>query len=757
DPPFTTDLLLYRTPAGDSATAVFHLAPSAQASAVTLRDGVDHIRITDYPGRIDRGSLIGAEGGRVSNEMVSIDIPTGATLDPIHAALVPITDFSAFGSIAGFHIAGGFTLSLTRTDSSVSTLLKPARATLTVPATTQQVIVAEVLRDTPFGVVLRLAATTQRSTSIASSSVAVFTTRAIDPAVLPLDGIVRDSSYLILTADNPIAFAFGQVRLGSGGATLSNTLVTTAGLGIADLTRIGGVFVVPVLAKPAAPFSLRARSLATGDGAPSVSATAPDADAIVPFGDLILAPQPPHLLSITPANGAILDPGAAFLLQATFDMPIDAASVADAVVVNNLSGTADAVGSIVTFHPSEALQPAAQYSVTVLPQLRGSNGTPFGRAVVTQFSTRNLPAANTSIRPELIRITIPDATGASVIGGRAGALPAGSQAVAVRRARAFNTQYQGTAASDGSFSFAAGGGTDSISVSDAVDLQVIDGISHAMIAVIPLTPFTTKDGNGFLTPPNSDVRFVTSQGVAVNVPAGAFETPTLITVSASTAAAFADMPSFANQLAYTASVNVQFDGTAKKRIDIDLPIPPNTDTSKPLFLGYLGQSIRGPRVMIVDTLRLESGRLTTMLPSGVSSSSLKPASTSNIRPSSVFSDNASGKAALLGAITGGTYGAVSFAKAVSWAVFDGLSAHIDLFWDSMPSLYASSLYLAEGRGRVLVPVAADTRFQVVGVDIRRLPAIRSPQWLCHRRSTINSVRIPSSHRLHALKSSTCLV
>src|SRR5437667_12380133 len=34
----------------------------------------------------------------------------------------------------------------------------------------------------------------------------------------------------------------------------------------------------------------------------------------------------------------------------------------------------------------------------------------------------------------------------------------------------------------------------------------------------------------------------------------------------------------------------------------------------------------------------------------------------------------------------------------------------------MPSLYASSLYLAEGRGRVLVPVAADTRFQVVGVD-----------------------------------------
>ena len=63
DPPFTTDLLLYRTFNGDSATAVFHLAPSAQATAAMLRDGVDHIRIVDYPGRVDRGALVGAEGG----------------------------------------------------------------------------------------------------------------------------------------------------------------------------------------------------------------------------------------------------------------------------------------------------------------------------------------------------------------------------------------------------------------------------------------------------------------------------------------------------------------------------------------------------------------------------------------------------------------------------------------------------------------------------------------------------------------------
>src|SRR5207245_1388310 len=118
DPPFTTDLLLYRTPGGDSAIATFHLAPSAQASAVTLRDGVDHIRSFDYPGRVDRGALIGAEGGRVSSDVVSLDLPAGAVADAIHASIVPVTDFAAFGTIAGFHIVGGFTLSLSLADGS---------------------------------------------------------------------------------------------------------------------------------------------------------------------------------------------------------------------------------------------------------------------------------------------------------------------------------------------------------------------------------------------------------------------------------------------------------------------------------------------------------------------------------------------------------------------------------------------------------------------------------------------------------------
>jgi hypothetical protein len=188
--------------------------------------------------------------------MVSIDIPKGATTDPVHGAITTIDDFSAFGAIAGFHIAGGFTFTLTRGDGSTTpvTLLEPANATLTIPSTTPQVILCEVLNDTPFGTIVRLAALTDRSTDT------IFTTKAIDRAALPLDGIVRGGTYLVLTADSPIAFAFGQVRLNSGGTTLASALVVPE-LGVADISRIGGVFVVPVPARPAAPFSLRARSV----------------------------------------------------------------------------------------------------------------------------------------------------------------------------------------------------------------------------------------------------------------------------------------------------------------------------------------------------------------------------------------------------------------------------------------------------------------------------------------------------------------
>ncbi|MGA7614328.1 MAG: Ig-like domain-containing protein, partial [Thermoanaerobaculia bacterium] len=87
DQPFSADLVLYRTLSGAPATAAFHLQPSAKAATVPLQIGYDHIRVFPYPGRLDRGTLIGPEGGRVpSDGGVELEIPPGAATEPLHAS-----------------------------------------------------------------------------------------------------------------------------------------------------------------------------------------------------------------------------------------------------------------------------------------------------------------------------------------------------------------------------------------------------------------------------------------------------------------------------------------------------------------------------------------------------------------------------------------------------------------------------------------------------------------------------------------------
>src|SRR5207247_6751861 len=104
DVPYSADLILYRTLAGDVAIADFKLTPSAEAVKVPLQIGFDHIQIVPYPGRLDRGTLIGAAGGRVpADATVQVDIPAGATSIPLHAGAhsMSAAELAAFGTIDG--------------------------------------------------------------------------------------------------------------------------------------------------------------------------------------------------------------------------------------------------------------------------------------------------------------------------------------------------------------------------------------------------------------------------------------------------------------------------------------------------------------------------------------------------------------------------------------------------------------------------------------------------------------------------------
>ncbi|HEX6639620.1 MAG TPA: Ig-like domain-containing protein, partial [Thermoanaerobaculia bacterium] len=217
--PFATDLLLYRTLDGEVGEATFHLAPSARASEVVLEVGYDHIRIVPYPERLDRGALIGPEGGRVpADDKVAVEIPAGATTEALQATATSITDFASYGSIPGYRIVGGLALTLQwpgvnsneGSESSPVELFKPARATFTIADASlpAQLILAEVVDGTPYGRIFHLA-----SQITALEGGTRFSTKTIDRAVLPVDGIIREGRYLLLAPDAPIAFATGTVHL----------------------------------------------------------------------------------------------------------------------------------------------------------------------------------------------------------------------------------------------------------------------------------------------------------------------------------------------------------------------------------------------------------------------------------------------------------------------------------------------------------------------------------------------------------------
>jgi RHS repeat-associated protein len=723
DPPFTIDLLLYRSLAGDAAAGVLQLAPSARAAEVVLQVGFKNVLILPYPGRLDRGSLIGPEGGRVPGDgRVSIDIPAGSATEAMRATAATIADFAPFGSIEGFTIVGGFTLTLQRANSSdpgaAATLLAPARATFSGITSGTQHILVEVLDDTPYGRIYRLAA---QLTPLPGGRIV---TRPIDRGILPLDGISREGRYLLLAANAPIGFATGGVRIPAS-VFVSDAHVLAPPLGVTDLTRAGGLYALPVPAKPAAPFTLIPRTRSTGEGAAYRHDMAPDLDQVVRVSDLLLVPQPPALAGTTPRSDAV-DVSLTTGVKATFAPAIDPASLdASSITVADAAGglvsgrvTAEGTAGVVwTLPPGERLLPAYRYTVTIAPSIRGTNGTPFGRTHQFSFTTI-ARVVSTEVRREKIRITIPDEEGHSRIVGDPGALPAQWQSVATRRGVDFDPRPQATAASDGSFVIDLPG---RITLQDLIDLQVVN-LAGSVAAIFPLTPFVTEDGKGFIAPPDSDVQFTTPDGkTSVSVPAGAFDEPTVVTIEPAGKEAFASVPDIEKDLRFSTAVTVQFDGTAKKRLEIEIAAPPGASPDVPYYLGRLGQSVLGPRIEIVDWLRLDNGKLTTTL--GDTRQNAGPAEAAVMRAlkpatNQVLGTPQDAKNAMIATIRGGTYQASSFNEPTGFLLVDASSnaSNSDLFSTSSNAVYVSSVSMTEKHGRVLFPVKANRPFQLVGYD-----------------------------------------
>ncbi|HEX2836340.1 MAG TPA: Ig-like domain-containing protein [Thermoanaerobaculia bacterium] len=761
DPPFATDLLLYRNLSGDLGIADFHLAPSAKAAQVVLEVGFEHIRVLPYPGRLDRGTLIGSEGGRVpADDKVSVEIPTGSVPEPLRATATSLsaTDLDAIGTVAGFRVVGGFQLALQRAtqpapqdldgDGSADAvpaveLFVPARATFRVdaakmPGANAQVILAELLDATPHGRLLRLAVP-MMAVDGTSTPVIRFTTKSIDRSVLPVDGVIREGRYVVLAAEGPIAYATGTLHMRElTGRLLEDARITAPPLGVQELTRIDGIFNSVVPAKPAAAFTLVPRHLTTGDGAAYTHTAQVEPDSVTRI-DLTLVPQPPLLGSVVvlrgdPPSQATLTPNSTTTnvalttnIRASFTPSIDPSSITnDSIRVLNavtgapVSGRATADGTTGVFWTltaGERLEPGTPYLVVIANSIRGTNGAALTGGASYSFTTVAV-VLNTEIHRERIRITIPDANGLSRISGLPGAIPANWQAVAVRRTRDFHVRYQATAASDGSFSFVIGDDDprDRVTMADLIDLRIINS-NGILAAIFPLTPFVTEDGRGFVANPTLETKFTTPEGITVVVPEGTFDEPTIVTVNTAQKADFLDIPEVEAENEYVASVDIQFDGVAKKRLDIEVPVPPGFDTNgKDFLLAWKGESVRGPRLAVMDLLRIEGGRFTTTEEEEQSArnvgTNLKTAANATLTGRKL-------KAYLLGLIMAGRYMVldirVPVGGAVGWAAIDGQQQNYDIMWDTFWSYYDPYIHIFERPVRV-IPVITGKPFTVYGID-----------------------------------------
>ncbi|HEX8171499.1 MAG TPA: Ig-like domain-containing protein [Thermoanaerobaculia bacterium] len=735
DPPFATDLLLYRDLAGNDAAAVFNLAPSPRAAEVFLEVGFDHIRVLPYPGRLDRGTLVGPEGGRVpGDDNVAVELPTGAAQDALRATASSLSDLASFGSIPGFRIVGGLQLTLQRATQPAPTdvdgdgtidpvapveLSRPARATFNVdttklPAGTPQLILAEVIDQTAFGNrVVRLAA---EMTALDGGR---WTTTSIDRERLPIDGIIHEGRYLLLASEAPIAFAKGVVRLGTNVAA-GGARVSTPTLGVADLARLTGIFALPVPSAPAAPFALVPRTVATGDGTTYTHASAPAVNAVVDVGNLLVVAQPPHVASTIPSANQT-DVALSTSVEVTIAPGLDPASigVSSLLVIdatNNLAvaGTVSAIGNVgIRWTPpaGETLRPGRRYSVSVSPTVRGSNGTPLGQAYTFAFTTVAFLTSG-ELHPERIHITIPDANGVATITGTAGALRDNWLAIPVRRGNDFLTKYSVKAAHDGSFTLVIGGDSprDRVTLDDLIDLRVLNG-NGALAAIVPLTPFTSPDGRAFIAPSSVSVSFVSADGIGIKVPAGAFDVATRIDVAPAPASTFSEVPRFTSELILGAAVNVSFTGRAKKPLELSVPMPAGADPNREFFLGLLGQSLHGPRIMAVDTLAIVDGRLTTATPANTSGRS--------VRTMGDLTRGNGPKDYLQKFIEAGAYAALQMHPdrgTLAWSFMNTGATVYELVWDTLWSMYVGHQYVVESGGHITFPVPAGTAFTVTGYD-----------------------------------------
>ncbi len=553
--PYQADLILYHAPAG-AARSRFLLSPSETARTLPLKMGAEDVTLRGY-GEAVEGNVVGPEGGTVADsEGDRADLPAGALADPTAVTLTRKTAQDLPLAVpAGTELAGAVDL-----DLGGRSLLMPAALSLALsptPAVGEKGLLLAVV-NLESGLAWRPVAALQATAT-------GWTTAPIDAADLPWPGVRDEGLYAFVRLTGSFGYLRGTV-FDVGGAPLSGALVRGAGLSWVQIAGADGRYALPALAGTV---NATAENPATGNlGA--ASAAIPAADDRVNL-DITLAATGPHVLQITPADGAVDVPQG---IQPTvrFSEAVAPASVTSAIQLLQ-AGEPVAInldvqgGALVRVTPRSTLLPGSAYELRVGTGVRDLQGNPLEAPAAATFTTRRILESH-DLDLSRVFLVEPDANGDAHVIGRAGAVPAGTLVFVENRSALANTPSV-DAGTDGAFSLA---------LHAALTHRLV---LHALIqggneVVVELTPFHTADLKGAYVGAQA-LTFTTGDGVTVKLAAGTFAGPTRVRVEPHAAA---NVPLLSRQqLAPVYAFDLDLGGAqANKAPQITVPLPAGAPT-----------------------------------------------------------------------------------------------------------------------------------------------------------------------------------
>jgi RHS repeat-associated protein len=607
---------------GSAGAIVFRVSPSPKAAQVLLDSGYENIRLYPFPEQLERGLILGPAGGTVTSpDGVEVSLPEGALASRtvVKGRLLSAQELATYsgGAIEGYQLLAGVRVELTgATLARPATLRLPTPAGTPADATGDKRVVLTSWIDQPEdsrGAFARLVA---RGNRLAGAGAGATPERLefapeADATVLPLEGVVREGIYLVLRANASIGYATGFVKAVNGFGYAA-ARVTTPGLGTADLSLPGGRYTSVVTAGAARVIAAKHPTL-DEQGTATIASLA--AEAVV-AQDITVTPVPPTITSLQPADGSTDQPTGTPIVVA-FSKPLDPASVSpDMLTLEVLYADGRPTGIFLTgtvglspdraslvLSPSRPLPGSRYYEARFTGGVRDQNGTPYvGGPRAWRFASAMGVPAGGQVNPSKIHILLPSGGTAQIIGDP-GAVPAGWGVSADIEGPVICPSIATVPAnSQGAFTYTAGcPPTVPVTLESRVHLKVFapePGGTFSLAATIKLGPFVTADGRGVVAPPNEATTYTTPEGINVEIPDGAFEVETLVTLT-KRAPSSITVP-LNPGLEIGAAVDVEFQGTARKTLRVRVPLEGGAIAGRMVFVGEPISLAWGERLKLLD-------------------------------------------------------------------------------------------------------------------------------------------------------------